>query len=98
MMVKAIRNHHPDRSVSCRRLTATVTPGINKTMAFRVSSIGAPLNSTSSKIVATADAKMENKVHHQYSDLLDLVVKSKYLRNPEAIACVNVIYRIYLRN
>ncbi len=29
---------------------------------------------------------MENRVHHQYSDLLDLVLKSKYLRNPEDIA------------
>ena len=86
MMVKAIRNHQPDRSVSCSRLTATVTPGINKTRVFKAASIAAQSNSTSSKTVATADAKMENKVHHQYSDLLDLVVKSKYLRNPEAIA------------
>ena len=94
--VNANRNHQPDRSVSCNRRTATAIPGINRTRALRVySGFDSPPNRTSSQIVATADATIENKVHHQYSDLLDLVLKSRYLRKPEAIDCAKVIYRIF---
>jgi hypothetical protein len=59
---------------------------MNRTTVFRVSRIAIPPNNTSSKTVAATEANIENKVHHQYSDLLDLVLKSKYLRKPEATA------------
>ena len=93
MIVKAIRNHHPVRLMSWSRLTATANPGMNKTTVFKVSRIASPPKSNWSSIVVTTEAKMENKVHHQYSDLLDLVLKSKYRRNPEETACVKFIYR-----
>jgi len=97
MMVNAIKNHHPDRSTSCSRLIATANPGRNNAMVFNVSRTAVPPNNTASRIVAATEASTENKVHHQYSDRLDLVLKSIYLRKPEDIAWVKVIYRIYLR-
>ena len=51
-----------------------------------VSEIVAPPNKIASKIVAATDTRMANKVHHQYSERLDLVRKSKYLRKPDEIA------------
>jgi|TARA_B100001123_G_C14950909_1_gene883656 hypothetical protein len=50
------------------------------------SKIEVPSNKSSSRIVATRETKIRNNVQNQYSDRLDLVLKSKYLRNPEAIA------------
>jgi len=84
--VKAMRNHHPERSTSWRRRIATASPGINRANELIVSEIGAPPNKIASKIVAATDTSMANKVHHQYSERLDLVRKSKYLRNPDDIA------------
>ena len=40
---------------------------------------------------------MENKVQYQYTDRLDLVLKSKYLLNPDEIAWVKFIWPRYLR-
>jgi len=56
-----------------------------------VSRTAVPPNNAASKTVATTDSSTENNVHHQYSDLLDLVLKSKYLLNPEEIAWVKFI-------
>lgn len=91
MIVNAIRNHHPDLSMSCSRLTATANPGMNNTIVLTVSKIAVPPNSTSSITVAAMEDRIENNVHHQYSDRLDLVRKSTYLRNPEAIDWVKFI-------
>ena len=65
---------------------ATASPGINRANELMVSKIGAPPNTKASKIVAATDTSMANKVHHQYSERLDLVRKSKYLRKPDEIA------------
>ena len=65
---------------------ATASPGINRANELMVSEIGAPPNKIASRTVAATDIKMANKVHHQYSDRLDLVRKSKYLRNPDEMA------------
>ena len=66
----------------------------NELMASR---IAAPLNISASSIVAATDTTMENKVQYQYSDRLDLVLKSKYLLNPDEIAWVKFIWPRYLR-
>ena len=84
--VNAMRIHHPDRSTSWRRRMATASPGINRANELIVSEIGVPPNTIASKIVAATDTSMANKVHHQYSDRLDLVRKSKYLWKPDDIA------------
>ena len=86
MIVNTIRNHHPDRLTSWRRLIVTANPGINRAREPMVSRTDAPPNSSTYRIVATIESSIENTVHHQYSDRLDLVLKSKYLRNPEEIA------------
>lgn len=86
MIVNTIRNHHPDRPMSWRRLTATAIPGINMARELMVSRTADPPNNNASRTVAAMESSKENKVHHQYSDRLDLVLKSKYLRNPEETA------------
>jgi hypothetical protein len=50
-----------------------------------VSRIAAPPNNTASELVMTTEISNAKRVHHQYSDRLDLVLTSKYLRNPEDI-------------
>ena len=91
MMVKIIRSHHAERSMSWRRLAPTAKPGMNKATLLMVSRTAVPPNNAASKTVATTDSSTENNVHHQYSDLLDLVLKSKYLLNPEETAWVKFI-------
>ena len=86
MIVKIIRSHHAERPMSWRRLAPTAKPGMNKATLLRVSRTSSPPNKAASKTVATTDRRTENNVHHQYSDLLDLVLKSKYLLNPEETA------------
>ena len=66
-------------------------PGIMSKREEILSAIAVPPNTTSSTMVATTETKMVNKVHHQYSDRLDRVRKSKYLRNPDETACVKDI-------
>jgi hypothetical protein len=90
-MVRIIRSHHAERPMSWRRLAPTAKPGMNKAPLLRVSRTAAPPNNAASKTVATPDSSTENNVHHQYSDLLDLLLKSKYLLNPEETAWVKFI-------
>ena len=85
MIVNTIRNHHPDRLTSWSRLIATANPGISRARELMVSRIAAPPNTSASKIAAAMETSKANKDHHQYSERLDLVRKSKYLRNPEDI-------------
>ena len=89
MTVSAIKNHHPERLMSWRRLTATATPGMNKTREEIPFNMATPM--IKSKIEVTIPTSSENTLHHQYSDRLDLVRKSKYLRNPDDIDCVKLI-------
>jgi len=96
-MVNAISIHHAVRLMSWRRLAATAIPGINRTNELMVSSIAAPPNITASSTVAAIDTSKANKVHHQYSDRLDLVLKSIYLLNPDEIAWVKFIWPRSLR-
>lgn len=91
MIVNAIRIHHAVRLMSWRRLAATAIPGISKANELMESNTAAPPNISASSTVAAADTIRANKVHHQYSDRLDLVLKSKYLLNPDAIAWVKFI-------
>jgi len=91
MIVNAIRIHHAVRLISWRRLAATAIPGISKATELMLSSTAAPPNITASSTVAATDTSRANKVHHQYSGRLDLVLKSKYLLNPDAIAWVKFI-------
>ena len=70
---------------------------MNNANELMVSRIAAPLNISASSIVAATDTTMENKVQYQYSDRLDLVLKSKYLLNPDEIAWVKFIWPRYRR-
>ena len=97
MIVKQIRIHHPQRSTSCRRLTDTANPGINRVKVASVlrglqvdSTVSHPKNNPS-RIAVASPTSAANNCHHQNSDRLDLVLKSKYLRNPEDIDCVKPI-------
>ncbi len=84
MTVSAIKNHHPDRLMSWRRLTATATPGVNSTseeIPFRTAT---PM--IRSAVEVTMPTNSEKTLHHQYSDRLDLVRKSKYRFSPEETA------------
>ena len=89
MTVSAIKNHHPERLMSWRRLTATATPGMNKTREEIPFNMATPM--IKSKIEVTIPTSSENALHHQYSDRLDLVRKSKYRCSPEETAWVKVI-------
>ena len=89
MIVSAIKNHHPDRLMSCRRLTATATPGMNKTREEIPFKTATPI--IRSKIEVTIPTNSEKTLHHQYSDRLDLVRKSKYRCSPEETAWVKFI-------
>jgi len=82
--------------MSWRRLAATAIPGINNANELMVSRIATPPNISVSSAVAATDTTMENKVQYQYSDRLDLVLKSKYLLNPDEIAWVKFIWPRYL--
>ncbi len=89
MTVSAIKNHHPDRLMSWRRLTATATPGMNRTkdeIPFRTAT---PM--IRSKVEVTIPTNSEKTLHHQYSDRLDLVRKSRYRCNPDETAWLKVI-------
>ena len=97
IIVNAIKIHHAVRLMSWRRLAATAIPGMNNANELMASRIAAPLNISASSIVAATDTTMENKVQYQYSDRLDLVLKSKYLLNPDEIAWVKFIWPRYLR-
>jgi hypothetical protein len=92
-MVNAIRIHHAVRLMSWSRLAATAIPGMNRTTVLMVSSIANPPNKIASSAVAATETSKANNVQYQYSDRLDLVLKSKYLLNPDEIAWVNVIVR-----
>jgi hypothetical protein len=83
--------------MSWRRLAATAIPGINNANELMVSRIATPPNISASSTAAATDTTMENKVQYQYSDRLDLVLKSKYLLNPDEIAWVKFIWPRYLR-
>ena len=83
--------------MSWARLIPRAIPGINKASEEIVSKTADSPNNRASSAVPAKGASKENKVHHQYSDLLDLVLKSKYRRNPEATAWVKFIYRDYLQ-
>jgi hypothetical protein len=83
--------------MSWRRLAATAIPGINNANELMVSSTAAPPNISASSTTAATETSKANKVHHQYSDRLDLVLKSKYLLNPDEIAWVKFIWPRYLR-
>ena len=62
--------HQPVLFMSCKRRTPIAMFGMSKTN---------PTNGIKPAIV-------ENKNHHQYSDLLERPEKSKYLWNPKTIA------------
>ena len=97
MIVNAIRIHHPVRLISWRRLAATAIPGIKRANVLMVSRIGAPPNTIASKTVTIAETSRANSVHHQYSDRLDLVLKSKYLLNADETAWGKFIWPRHLR-
>jgi len=61
--------HQPVLLMSCKRRTPIAMFGMSKTN---------PTNGINPAI-------NENKIHHQYSDLLERPEKSKYLWNPKAI-------------
>ena len=77
MIVNTIRNHHPDRPMSWRRLTATAIPGVKMARELMVSRTADPPNNNASMTVAAMESSCENKVHNQYSDRLDMVRKPK---------------------
>ena len=89
MIVNAIKNHQPERLMSWSRLIATANPGMNRTreeIPFRTAT---PI--IRSKVEVTSPTNSEKTLHHQYSDLLDLVRKSRYLRKPDATDSVKLI-------
>lgn len=89
MIVNAIKNHHPERLMSWRRLTATAIPGMNKASDVIPLKTATPIDR--SMIEVTIPTNAENRLHHQYSDRLDRVRKSKYRCSPEETAWAKVI-------
>ena len=89
MPVKAIRSHQPDLFISCKRLTETAKPGNNVT-SENIVPRRKPVVAASMK-ESTNEPRNTNNVQYQYSGRLDLVLKSPYLRKPEAIASVKPI-------
>ena len=63
----------------------TANPGIKRLNPVMVSRISVPPNKNASRIEDATETSKANSDHHQYSDRLDLVRKSKYLRIPEDI-------------
>lgn len=84
MIVNVIKNHHPERLTSWRRLIATAIPGMNNANDEIPFKTVAPIIRSRSDV--TIPTSSENKLHHQYSDRLDLVRKSKYRCSPEETA------------
>ncbi len=89
MIVNAIKNHQPERLMSWRRLIATAIPGMNKTSDVSPFKTATPI--IRSTIEVTIPTNIENTLHHQYSDRLDRVRKSKYRCSPEETAWVKFI-------
>lgn len=84
MIVNAIKNHHPERLTSWRRLTATAIPGMNKASDESPFKMATPIIRSRRDVAIPTSS--ENTLHHQYSDRLDLVRKSKYRCSPEETA------------
>jgi hypothetical protein len=89
MIVNATKNHQPERLMSWRRLIATANPGMNRIREVIPLMTATPISR--SRVEVTIPVNSEKTLHHQYSDRLDLVRKSKYRASPEETAWVKVI-------
>ena len=96
--ISEIRNHHPERSVSCNRRTKTAKDGRKSaidTIRMRTPKDEGDLvelgKSTASSMIAVKVTRSWKTVHHQYSEREARPPKSRYFRNPVVIALPNPI-------